>query len=68
MAEGYIFEFCPVGSVMRVNAVDPETGTEVSIVGPRTASQKELQVVAARKLRYVLAKRADADGSTPDAR
>ncbi len=36
--------------------MDPVTLTEVSIVGPRGASQQELQKTAIQKLRYVMEK------------
>lgn len=56
--EGYYLEFRPMGGVIKVAAIDPKTGTEVSIVGDPGVSQQELTDVAIRKLRYVLAKRA----------
>jgi len=41
---------------MKVTAVDVATGTEVSIVGPSSAAQTELENLAVRKLRYMLEK------------
>jgi hypothetical protein len=53
-----IFEFQRVGGYVKVSAVDTETSAEVSIVGPPSAGQVQLERLAARKLEYVLAKRA----------
>lgn len=53
-----IFEFQRVGGYVKVSAVDTATAAEVSIVGPPSAGQVELERLAARKLEYVLAKRA----------
>jgi hypothetical protein len=53
-----IFEFQRVGGYVKVSAVDTVTSAEVSIVGPPSAGQVQLERLAARKLEYVLAKRA----------
>src|SRR3546814_6266101 len=55
-----IFEFHRVGGYVQVSAVDTLTSAEVSIVGPPSAGQVELERLAARKLEYVLTKRAAA--------
>jgi hypothetical protein len=47
---------------MKVTAVDVETSIEVSIVGPSSAAQTELENLAVRKLRYVLEKRGEGKG------
>ncbi|MBE0530166.1 MAG: hypothetical protein IH626_05015 [Rhodospirillales bacterium] len=52
-----LFEFVRVGQVVKVNAIDPETGIEVSMVGDAKASSDTLKRLAARKLEYVIAKR-----------
>ncbi len=52
----YLVEFIQVGSYMKVSAVDPISGREVSIVGPASASRNQLSRVAVNKLKYVLAK------------
>lgn len=44
------FEFTTIGRHMKVSAIDATTGTEVSIVGPATASQADLQRLALQKL------------------
>ncbi|MEX6723085.1 DUF6898 family protein [Parapedomonas caeni] len=48
--QGYFIEFTPIGNAVKVSAVDPLTGLEVSIVGPATAAHGELARLAARKL------------------
>nr|WP_206378247.1 hypothetical protein [Sneathiella limimaris] len=45
---------------MKVSVMDPVSLTEVSIVGPRTASQQELQRTAVQKLHYVLSQKQSA--------
>ncbi len=54
--ETYI-EFVALGNMVRVIAVDAATGTEVTIVGPANAARADLERVALRKLRMVLARR-----------
>lgn len=58
--EGYIIEFIVVGKSVKVTAMDPVTLKEVSIIGARSASRKELAALAVRKLQYVLNKKGDA--------
>ena len=53
---GYIIEYYQLGNSVKVSAIDPETGKEVSIVGPATQSRKELARVAVQKLEYMLNK------------
>ena len=53
-----IIEFQRIGASLKVTAVDPETLTEVSIVGDPGAGEELLKRTAVRKLDYVLAKRA----------
>ena len=52
--EEILFEFVSKGNFVKVMAVDPITGTEVSIVGDRRASKSTLEKVATRKLIWVL--------------
>jgi hypothetical protein len=54
----YIVEFVPSGRYVKVSAIDPETGIEVSIVGDASASEEMLKATAVRKLEYVMAKKA----------
>ena len=49
-----LFEFVVRGNFVKVMAVDPITGTEVSIVGDSRASKSTLQRVATKKLVMVL--------------
>jgi hypothetical protein len=45
------FEFTPHGRSVKVAALDSATGTEVSVIGPASASQADLQRLALQKLR-----------------
>jgi hypothetical protein len=54
MSREVIFEFYRLGNSVKVSAVDTETMTEVSVVGPATASEATLRNNALRKLQYVL--------------
>lgn len=56
--KGYFVEFVQIGNSVKVSAVDPVTGVEVSIVGSPSASKAQLTQVAVSKLKYVLAKKA----------
>lgn len=51
---GYLLEFISARGAIKVCAIDPITGTEVSIVGSPTASQAHMERVAVQKLEYVL--------------
>lgn len=54
---GEVFiEFRRVGAALQVIAIDPATGTEVSMIGDPRLSQQELSRLATRKLQYVLNK------------
>lgn len=55
--EGYLLEFQAIGNAVKVCAIDPRTGTEVSIVGPANQGQELLSRTAVRKLEYVMRKR-----------
>jgi hypothetical protein len=46
-----IIEMRPVGSVVRVAAVDVASGTEVVVFGPATAPQRALEELAINKLK-----------------
>ena len=52
-----IFEFHPVGHLVRVAAMDTKTLTEVVIQGPSTASETLLKHNALKRLEYVLRKK-----------
>ena len=51
-----LFELIPLGNSVKVSALDPESGIEVSTVGPANASIEDLQRAALAKLRYVMNK------------
>ncbi len=48
------FEFRPVGSYMRVNAIHAATGQETFVLGPLNASRTDLQMLALRKLKNLI--------------
>jgi hypothetical protein len=52
-----LIEFQQIGNVVKVTAVDPETLTEVSIMGPPSAGQEILKRNVINKLNYVLSKK-----------
>ena len=52
-----IIEFRRIGASVKVSAMEPTTLTEVSIVGPTTASDEELTRIVLRKLEYGLARK-----------
>jgi len=52
-----IVEFRRVGAALKAIAVDPATGTEVSMVCDPRLSQQELARLAVQKLQFVLNKR-----------
>jgi len=52
-----LFEIRSVGRSIRIVAIDALSGTEVTMVAPRTDDIEGLKRMAARKLAYVLAKR-----------
>jgi hypothetical protein len=51
-----LIEFVVQGNVVKATAIDPDTGTEASIVGPVNAGREALMEAARRKLEYVLKK------------
>ncbi len=53
----YLLEFITSGNSVKVSAIDPETGVEVSIVGPLDGGEELLTQTAVNKLKYVLRKR-----------
>lgn len=52
-----IFEFHPVGNIVKVTAMDTRTLTEISIQGPKSAGEKALKANALKRLEYVLKKK-----------
>jgi hypothetical protein len=51
------FEFTAIGRSVKVSALDAATGIEVSVVGPSSASQADLQRLALQKLKARIAAR-----------
>lgn len=58
-----LFEFRRMGRAVRVVAIDPVSGTEVTMVGAYGYGIEHLKRVAARKLVYVMEKNAKAGKS-----
>ncbi len=58
MSGNYIIEYIPIGGYVKVSAIDPFSGKEVSIVGDAAASKETLSNLAIKKLEYVLNKEA----------
>lgn len=56
---GYIVEYVTLGSSVKVTAVDPVSLREVSIIGPTSATHKDLADLAIRKLKYMQHKGAE---------
>ena len=56
MSGNYLLEFIRVANNVKVTACDPDTGIEAVIVGPASASKKELSDLAIKKLLYVMRK------------
>lgn len=49
-----LFEITRIGPYMKVVAIDPVSGIEVSVQGPKTAMQRDLQDLAIRKLKRAI--------------
>jgi len=45
------FEFTVIGAVVKVAAIDAATGVEVSVMGPASAAQSDLEKLALAKLK-----------------
>lgn len=56
-----LIEFLVQGNTVKVTAIEPSSGTEVSIVAPATAPRAVLEANVARKLAYVMKKQRGAD-------
>jgi len=57
MSTNYLIEFQSIGTLVRVTALDPQTGLEAVIQGPASAGQQALGRLAVQKLEYVLRKK-----------
>ncbi|WP_299442041.1 hypothetical protein [uncultured Rhodospira sp.] len=49
-----LFELYYDGPYVRVSAIDPDTNTEVSLVGDARLTEASLKAAAKRKLEYVM--------------
>jgi hypothetical protein len=49
------FEFTAIGRSVKVSAIDAASGLEISVVGPASASQADLERLALQKLKARLA-------------
>jgi len=58
MPRDALFEYHRIGAFIKVTAIDTETGTEVSIVGPSNGAETMLRANALRKLEAALRRRA----------
>ena len=56
-----LIEMQSFGNSVKVSAIDPVTGTEVSIVGDPRYGEEVLKRTALRKLNYVLTKKSGTD-------
>ncbi|MES2906042.1 MAG: serine hydroxymethyltransferase [Pseudomonadota bacterium] len=52
------FEHVAISSYAKCSAIDPETGTEVSVMGPVSARPRDLEKLALAKLRRRLKEKA----------
>ena len=52
-----LFEFRKVGKYTRVSAIDPDSGTEVIMIGDPKQGQEVMKRLATRKLVYVMNKK-----------
>lgn len=50
------FEFVSIGTTVKVVAIDAATGTEVTVMGPASAVQADLERLALQKLKARLAR------------
>ena len=53
-----LLEFRRIGNYVKATAMDPETMTEVSVVGPANGAQEMLRRTALAKLDYMLKRNA----------
>jgi hypothetical protein len=50
------FEFIAIGGAVKVSAIEAKTGVEVSVIGPTSATQFDLERLALAKLKARLAR------------
>jgi hypothetical protein len=52
----YIIEYTTIGNAVKITAVDPESGIEVSTIAPSLMSRRLMADAAIRKLEYKIRK------------
>jgi hypothetical protein len=52
-----LVELQQIGNAVKVNAIDPETLVEVSIMGPTSVGEQILKHNVIKKLNYVISKK-----------
>lgn len=55
-AREILYELRRIGGAVKVTAVDPVTGTEISMIGDPAVGEAALKRLARQKLDYVMAK------------
>lgn len=55
----YLIEYTTVGNAVKITAMDPETGIEVSTMGPSYMSRDLMAKAAINKLEYKIRKLSD---------
>ncbi len=53
-AQGCIIEYVVCGGLLKVSAIDPNSGAEAVVYGPQHQSRDALTRLALRKLQYVM--------------
>ena len=56
-SDGFIIEIRQVGDYVKATAIDTVTGIEATVIASPKLSKRQITDLAARKLKYVLAKR-----------
>lgn len=52
----YYIEFTKIDNMVKVTAIDPDTGTEASVICPSNTTKNHMKDLAIRKLHYILKK------------
>ena len=55
----YLIEYTTIGNAVKITAMDPESGVEVSTMGPSYMNRKLMANAAIRKLEYKIRKLAN---------
>ena len=54
-----LFEYSRQGNFVKFTAIDTETRIEVSVIVPASLSERQMQIQALQKLKYVMEKQAE---------